>query len=270
MIDAHMHAFPERLMTAIYDWFRHIGWNIPYDGWQAEELFDYQNQHGFERFLVLLYVHKPGMARGLNDWLATQVKLRPEIVPIGCVHHQDDVEIETERCLGELGFAGMKLHCAVQNISMDDRRLDPLYETLIRYDRPLIVHAGTAPDDYTGTVGVKYFARAIDRYPELRVQVAHFGLYESESFFRLADEFPGIVFDTAAIDTGTLGERQPTKEQMKEWIERFSDRILYGSDLPFLNGEASNVSKVICDLQVEPSVIRAVFEENARRFWRIK
>lgn len=145
MIDVHTHAFPERLMNAIYAWFRRDGWKIPYDGKQTEELFAEHRKQGMERFFVLLYAHKPGMARSLNDWLADLATVHPEVVPIGCVHQDDDVSAETEYCLGELGFAGMKLHCAVQRVSMDDPRLDPLYETLIAFNKPLIVHAGTAP-----------------------------------------------------------------------------------------------------------------------------
>ncbi|MBX6395247.1 MAG: amidohydrolase family protein [Alicyclobacillaceae bacterium] len=268
MIDAHTHAFPERLMNAIYAWFRRFGWQIPYDGQPAESLFDYQKRQGVDRFFVLLYVHKPGMARSLNDWLADQCAKHPEIVPVGSVHHEDDVRAETERCLGELGFAGMKLHCAVQNVTMDDPRLFPLYETLIAFDKPLVVHAGTAPMDYTGTVGFRFFARTMDRFPELKVQVAHLGLYETEEFVRLAEELPGIVFDTAAITPGTLKEWPPA-EQWVEWIERLPGRVLYGSDLPFLNGRAAEVRTWLDGLPLKQEIKQAIFEDNARRFWRL-
>ncbi|BCJ88008.1 amidohydrolase family protein [Effusibacillus dendaii] len=269
MIDAHMHAFPERLMSAIYKWFQNNReWDIPYHGWNADRLFDYQNEQGYDRYFVLLYVHKSGMAKDLNDWLAAMVKQTPKIVPVGCVHHEDDVEGETERCLGDLGFAGMKLHCAVQNITMDDKRLDPLYKTLIRYNRPLVVHAGTAPVDYTGKVGFAYFARTMDRFPELRVQVAHLGLYESEQFFQLAEQLPGVVFDTAAINPASL-EESVSQEQLKDWITRYSDRILFGSDLPFLNGWATDVRSLIDGLNLEDAVLQKVYAENARQFWNM-
>ncbi|MBE3553313.1 MAG: amidohydrolase [Kyrpidia tusciae] len=273
MIDVHTHAFPERLMNAIYAWFRRDGWKIPYDGKQTEELFAEHRKQGIERFFVLLYAHKPGMARSLNDWLADLATVHPEVVPIGCVHQDDDVSAETEYCLGELGFAGMKLHCAVQRVSMDDPRLDPLYETLIAFNKPLIVHAGTAPRDYTGTVGVRFFARAMDRFPELRVQVAHFGLYETESFVRLAEQLPNVVFDTAAITPETLNHWPgpmgwPQAEQWVEWIERLPGRVLFGSDIPFLNGRA-DVKAWVEGLPLSQQVKQEILDTNARRFWNL-
>ncbi|WP_078427902.1 amidohydrolase family protein [Alkalihalobacterium alkalinitrilicum] len=268
-IDVHVHAFPDKLMNAIYNWFRREGWNVPYDGWSADQIFDYPKQLGFEKFLVLLYVHKKGMAEELNDWLYAQAKIRSEIVPIGCVHHEDDVEKETEKCLGELDFAGMKLHCQVQNVKMDDERLFPLYETLIKYDKPVIVHAGTAPSDATGTVGVKYFARVMERYPKLKVQVAHLGMNETEEFLKLAEELPGVMFDTAALEAKSMSDEFPPPEQFKEWIERLPDRMMYGSDLPLLNGKAEEIQAQFESLDLQPSVQQALFGENAKRFWRI-
>ncbi|MDE5413591.1 amidohydrolase family protein [Alkalihalobacterium chitinilyticum] len=270
-IDVHVHAFPEKLMNAIYSWFQREGWEVPYDGWNAEKIFDYPGQNGFEKFLVLLYVHKKGMAPELNDWLFEQAKERPEIIPVGSVHHEDDVETETHKCLGELGFAGMKLHCQVQNVRMNDERLFPLYEALIHYDKPVIVHAGTAPVDYTGTVGVKYFAQVMERYPELKVQVAHLGMNETEAFLRLAEELPGVMFDTAALDAKSMSDQDafPPPEQFKEWIERLPDRMMYGSDFPLLNGKSSEIERQFVSLDLDPAVKQALFYDNAKRFWGI-
>ncbi|WP_216828598.1 amidohydrolase family protein [Alkalihalobacterium elongatum] len=268
-IDVHIHAFPDKLMNAIYSWFRREGWNVPYDGWSADKIFDYPKQRGFDQFLVLLYVHKKGMAAELNTWLYEQAKARPEIVPIGCVHHEDDVAKETEKCLGELGFAGMKLHCQVQNVKMSDERLYPFYETLIKYNKPVIVHAGTAPSDHTGTVGVKYFAEVMERYPNLRVQVAHLGMNETEEFLRLAEELPGVMFDTAALEAKSMSADFPPPEQFKEWIERLPDRMMYGSDLPLLNGTAAEIQEHFESLDLQPAVQEALFAGNAKRFWGI-
>ena len=47
---------------------------------------------------------------------------------------------ESDRCLGELGLAGIALPCSVDGVPIDDERFEPFWENLARHDAVVYVH----------------------------------------------------------------------------------------------------------------------------------
>ncbi len=121
-IDAHVHLFPWRLQNAIYNWFLNEHWSLTYAGKQAEELLALPVACGAERIVGCNYAHKPGIASSLNAWLLELARRWPQIVPLATLHPDDPaLGMAAEHCLSQ-GFAGFKVHCAVQMVSPADPR----------------------------------------------------------------------------------------------------------------------------------------------------
>src|SRR5690606_13814376 len=113
IVDAHVHLFPDPLFAAIWSWFERHGWPIRYR-LHAREVLDFLFARGVERVVGLLYAHKPGIARALNQFMADLAADEPRLCGLATVLPG---EPEAATILDEafaLGLRGVKLHCHVQ------------------------------------------------------------------------------------------------------------------------------------------------------------
>lgn len=264
-IDAHVHLFPWPLQRAIYNWFLNERWSLTYAGWPAEDLVTLTAGSGIARIVACNYAHKPGIAASLNDWLYRLAQARPEIVPLATLHPDDPHIGPAARYYLRQGFAGFKVHCAIQKVTPDDPRLRPLYEAALAGDCPVLIHAGTAPYP-SPELGVEHFRRLMQRYPGLKVQVAHLGMWEWESFLALAEEYAGLYFDTAAIIDRHMGFPE---EKLKSTLVAYQDRILFGSDLPIMETTYDAFLRRFLELELPAEVLHKVFYDNAAKLYNL-
>ncbi|QWF84241.1 amidohydrolase family protein [Amycolatopsis sp. CA-230715] len=110
-----------------------------------------------------------------NDELAEFVAAdRSRMVGFGTVNPRNaNAVAETERMLGELGLAGLKLHPWLQGFSMHEPALDPICEVVKAHGGILLSHDGTPP--YSTPSQIAALAR---RHPELPVVLGHGGLHD--------------------------------------------------------------------------------------------
>jgi predicted TIM-barrel fold metal-dependent hydrolase len=223
--------------------------------------------HGVERFCFFSYAHKPGIARSLNRWVAETAPRLPGAIPVGTLHAGDpDLLAVTDEAIDQ-GLAGFKFHLSVQRFAADDVRLMPFYERVVARERFLIVHAGTMPyrDPFTGLAG---FRAVMERFPALRVIVAHMGAFDTEGFLAMTDEFPHLYLDTTmtltplatpyvGIDPATI----PT-----ELILRHQDRIMFGSDFPLIPYAYEEERRFVTERTLPETAARKILHDNAARF----
>lgn len=262
MIDFHVHFFPERLFQAIWRVFEGEGghWNVRYKV-HGEALVDYLREAGVERFVALPYAHKPGVAAGLNDFMAESAQRYPELVPFGTVYLGDPAPLaEARRCIEELGFLGLKLQPAVTREMPDDPRMFPIYELLEALGKIVLCHSGSAPQGWMFD-GPERLARVLERFPRLRFVVAHCGAIEYEGFAQVAEQYPNVYFDTAMIRVDTPGFAG--NDPGAAFFEQFSRRILYGSDFPNIPYDYAEQAAGIRSLGLGPVAESAIFHDNA-------
>ena len=86
LIDVHTHFMPERLLAAVRAYFDAAGpligrpWPIVYRTGERARVAALRS-FGVGTFTAMLYPHKPGMARSLNDWAADFAARTPD-----CLH----------------------------------------------------------------------------------------------------------------------------------------------------------------------------------------
>ena len=265
-IDVHVHLHPERLARAISEVFMRDGWS-PLHAWDPAQVADSLAAHGVERFCFFSYAHKPGIARSLNEWIARTARGLPAGIPVGTVHAGDhDILAIADDALDE-GLAGFKFHLSVQRFRADDARLMPFYERIAERGAFLVVHAGTMPyrDPYTGLDG---FRGVMERFPTLRVIVAHLGGFETDGFFALTERFPNLYLDTTMALTplsdrylGGDADAIPT-----ELLLRYQDRIMLGSDFPLIPYPYEEERSFIARRALPDAVARKILYDNAARF----
>lgn len=197
-IDAHTHIFPEKIFDAIWTYFEHNYWQINYR-YYAPQIDNFYKQHSFERYTTLNYAHKPDISAFMNLFTAEFCKTHSRAIPLGTIHPGDkNLENIAETALTSLGMLGFKFQLLVTDFYAYDDRLKPVYDLAKKEDKILVFHAGTGPIA-NNFVGIKPFIKFLDRYPDLRIQIAHFGCFEYEKFFELLKTHPNLMFDSAMI-----------------------------------------------------------------------
>ncbi len=270
VIDVHTHLFPDRLYRAIWGWFEEHGWHVRYQIY-ADEVVRLLKKQGIKRLVALNYSHKPGMSESLNDWTYKFCKKYPEIIPFGAIHPDDNhVRRLLDRCFDKYHFYGIKFHTHVTGIRPDDPKMFPIYEKLIEYDRVITLHAGIGPslDGYEkktmAVSGAKFVAAVLKKFPKLKIILPHLGADEIDAFFDLMSEFPNLWMDTTMALSGYFPLKIPWDK-----IEKFSDRLLYGSDFPNLPYEMSTEIDRIRSSRLSPKAQENIFFNNAKRLFGI-
>jgi predicted TIM-barrel fold metal-dependent hydrolase len=236
VVDAHVHVLETPLLSAIVEWFdRETAWQLPAP---AVETLIERVVDRTDGFVFFPYAHKPGVAGEMNAsaaaWQRRLADADVAVVGLGTVHAGDNDPGAVVEDAFDRGLQGIKLHCPVQEFPPDDARLDPVYERLVSADLPLVIHASSHPFYRDSTIlGPDRMARVLERFPALRVCVPHFGLFETEGFLALAEEYT-VYLDTA-VSTGartheTIALREG--EFDPERLRACSDRVMFGTDYP--------------------------------------
>lgn len=269
VVDAHVHVLESSLLSAIVGWFeRETAWQIPEP--PVETLVE-RAVARTDGFVFFPYAHKPGVAERMNDsaaaWQERLADADAATVALGTVHAGDDDPGAVVADAFDRGLAGIKLHCPVQDFPPDDARLDPVYERLVGADLPLVIHASSHPFYRDSPIlGPDRMERVLERFPSLRVCVPHFGMFETEGFLSLAEEY-AVYFDTAVV----MGERTHEAIGLRDGefdpdrLRAHSDRIMFGTDYPLrplpVEVELRGTRETF------PDATEAVFYRNATDFF---
>ncbi len=175
---------------------------------------------------------------------------------------------EVERAVTELGLKGLKLHPIVQAFYLNDRRFYPLWETCSALKIPLLIHTGTTGvgAGVPGGNGLKLkYARPIPYiddiaadFPDLTIIGAHPSWPWQEEMLALAVHKTNVY-----IDLSGWSPKYFSPSLIKYTNTLLQDRVLFGSDYPFLSPERwiSDFEKV----GFKPEIWDKILLENARR-----
>ena len=270
VIDSHVHVFPPKIFTAVQTWFETFAWGFHGNG-MLDERIQYQFERGVAGLVFMSYAHKPGIALQLNEFTSKLVKRFPHTVGLAAVHpHDPDYRDILNRAFQEQGLCGLKLHCHVMKMAPDDPSLFPVYEVLTSLGGVLNIHAGREPAsdaygmDVRTITGAERVINILERFPELRVIVPHFGWDEEDIFFSLLATYPNLFLDTTMLLADFFEARiAPDK------INLHADRILYGTDYPHIPYPVETELKAICGIGLKESNLRRILLENALKLYPI-
>lgn len=228
IIDFHVHLFPDKGFDAIWNFFAADGVDVLYK-YYSDRCIEYLRSCGVGPIVFSNYAHKKGVAEPMNQWNINLLEKFDDLYCFAAYHPDDDNGLKyVEQMLAHPRVVGIKMHFQVQKFCPHDKRLFPLYEMVADRHKRLLLHVGNGP---TGNefVGFDQFKKVLDRFPDLPVNIPHMGGYEFEKFIGLLDEHPKLYLDTAFSFWPGLPF---TFNLEPEYLEKYKDRILYGSDFP--------------------------------------
>jgi len=228
-VDLHVHLFPERMFEAVWRFFDGWRWGVHRES--AAQIAATLASHGVTLTTGLSYAHRPGVARELNRFMAEAGQQHEIFRPFASVHVDDeDLDSQVDEIIDSPHLFGFKFQPLVQGYRLHDPRLDRLYARCQEADFPILFHAGTAPvaNEF---LGFEQFRKVLERFPELRLCVAHMGGYEFDAFLTALDDHPRMYLDTTMINVRT-DLFDTTWRGDAEHLARHADRICFGSDWP--------------------------------------
>jgi predicted TIM-barrel fold metal-dependent hydrolase len=271
LIDVHTHFMPERLLAAVWAYFDAAGpltgrpWPIAYREDEQARVATLR-EFGVSAFTALLYPHKPGMARSLNDWGADFAARTP-----GCLHSatffaEPSAAADVRRAI-EQGARVFKCHLQVGDFDPNDPDLDAAWGLLAEAGVPVVTHCGSGPVAGRFT-GPEPIARLLARHGDLRLVVAHLGMPEYGEFLDLAERHPRLLLDTTMAFTPFIedaGGAFPRAELGR--LRDLGDRVLLGTDFPNIPYAYADALEALEAVGLGPAWLRAVCRENAARIF---
>lgn len=263
VIDGHVHLFPDRVFEAVWRWFDRYGWPVRYKLF-APEIVRFLLGRGVARVVALHYAHKPGMARGLNEFMAAICRGEPRVTGLATVFPGEEGAVGILEDAFASGLAGVKLHCHVQCIGPDDPALHAVYELCTARDMPIVMHAGREPKsphyacDPHALCSAERVARVLADHPKLRLCVPHLGADEYGAYERLLGRFDNLWLDT----TMTAADFFPVPTPIRLLASR-PDRILYGTDFPNIPYAWDREVKRLAALGLPPEHLEALLGGTA-------
>lgn len=269
IVDAHVHLFSDRIFEALWRWFDQHGWKVRYK-LHTPAALEFLLSRGVGQIVALHYAHKPGMARTMNAYLAEVCRTNPRVTGLATVFPgETDAPAILEEGFRQ-GLKGVKLHCHVQCFAADADPLREIYETCVKHDLPLVMHAGREPksvaygcDPYE-ICGVDRVERVLREHPKLRLCVPHLGADEFDGYERLLGKYDNLWLDTTMM----LADFFPRKAPNRLILGR-PERIMYGTDFPNLPYAWDRELARIRSHGMSDAVLEQVLGKNARAFFRM-
>jgi uncharacterized protein len=270
LVDAHVHLFPDGLFDAIWKWFDEYGWPIRYK-LRTPKIVSFLLDRGVDHLVALAYAHKPGIARGLNAYMAGIARGEPRVTALATVlPGEPDAGLILEEAFAS-GLQGVKLHCHVQCFAVDAPEMQVIYETCLRHDKPILVHAGREPKspgykcDPHALCSAERMAIVLAAYPHLRIAVPHLGIDEFEEYVALLERYDNLRLDTTMTLAGVLGD----DTRAFEIAEAYADRIMYGTDFPNVPYAWDRELRRIVARRLDDVTLASLLGGTARAFYRL-
>jgi aminocarboxymuconate-semialdehyde decarboxylase len=212
-------------------------------------------------------------AQWLNDRLAEAVAKHPKrLVALGSVPMQDSAKAvgEMERAIAKLGLRGIEIASNINGRYFDDPAFNPFWEAAQALDALIFVHPNQVvgaermkefnlanlignPTDTSLAIAKLIFGGALDRYPRLKLLLAHAGGFLPYTWGRLDRGYriqdsatakiskpPGEYLKLLNFDTITHSTMA-----LEYLVANFgADHVVLGSDYPYDMGDPEPVTSL--------------------------
>ena len=200
IIDMHLHTgtwealtepYKERYSERVPKPFKFLMSGLLGSGLTSEGILKQMDNAGIRRGGVFAVYSPDTTGIASNEFLHEQIKGQPErmfgFYSIRTDHWNIDSEMQLEKLEADLikyNAHGIKLAHAHQQMRLDDKRFDGIYEIAGRLNKPLYIHTGTSPNPYTRKEppygDPLYLEESIIKYPDAKFILGHSGYDSAE------------------------------------------------------------------------------------------
>ncbi len=272
LVDVHTHFMPQRVLSKVWAYFDAAGplvgrpWPIAYRQDEERRLATLRG-FGVRAFTAMLYPHRPGMARWLNDWAADFAARTPDCLHTATFHAEPSAAKDVRRAL-EQGARVFKCHLQVGGYDPNDPLLDEVWGLLADAGIPVVTHCGSGPVPAAHT-GPAPIAALLARYPRLPLVIAHLGMPEYADFLGLAERHDRVMLDTTMAFTDFAEAAAPFPAAALPRLAALQDRVLLGTDFPNIPYSYADALRALERTGLGTPWLRAVCHDNAARLFAL-
>lgn len=174
---------------------------------------------------------------------------------------------ELKHAVKDLGMKGLKVHSSASSVYPNDhKRMFPIYEFCQDAGVPILFHTGTTGlgDCEIRYSKPEYLDEVCQRFPDLKVVMAHFGWPWSGVAIAIALRSPNVFMDISGWKP-----RYIPSEVLQYLNGILSDRFLFGTDYPMMRQKEwmEDFDKNLRP-RLKPEVIEKLLHGNAERLLR--
>jgi hypothetical protein len=238
IIDFHAHAFPDELAErAMKILAEEADIKAHLDG-RLASLLSSMDRYGIEKSVVCSIATKPAQFDPIMAWSR---KIRSErIIPFPSFHPADPAFAERIAMIKGEGFKGVKFHPYYQEFALDEERLYPIYERLVKENLIVVVHTGyDVAFARTRKADPERILKVTETFPGLRFVSTHLGAWEE-----WADVGKYLVGKKIYMEISFSLEYLKKEEARKIFLNHPAEYILFGTDSPWTEqGETLSLLK---------------------------
>jgi len=202
-----------------------------------------------------------------NDYLAGLAsKSKGRLIPFAGVDPNAGAQAlsELRRAVKSLGCRGLKIHSSVNSVyPNDNKKMFPIYELCQESGIPVLFHTGTTG---LGDCEIRYskpelLDEVCQRYPDLKLVMAHFGWPWPDVTIAVALRNPNVF-----IDVSGWKPRYIPSSLLPYLNGVLKDRFLFGTDYPMLR-QKEWMDDFDANLRplLKPGVSEMLLHKNAER-----
>jgi predicted TIM-barrel fold metal-dependent hydrolase len=284
IIDSHIHILPTRRSASLVRWIKRAFPGHPSsEEVTPDDIIADITACGASRAFNFVFPLKEEETEGLNSFSRDIAGTYPMLVPFGSVHVETTRKDEVvERCLGEYGLAGIKLHPYAQRFEAFSPEFEPVFRVLEEHRRPFVVHTGF--DVFYGRAqDLDYMQRILEEHPGMPVVLVHALFPRFKLAYALMETHPLLYLDMTNVP-GTLrlymdapsemakqaGADEVTREidHFEALLADFSERIMFGTDHPVGMGSVAEIYAGLDSFGLDEAVRCELVGLTAERFLR--
>jgi predicted TIM-barrel fold metal-dependent hydrolase len=267
-IDSHVHIMPPKRLQSLVRWILKAFPDHPVSQTiTGDDVLADLRSAGVTHFFNLIYPLREEETDFLNEFNAAFCRETPGAIAFASLHQETvDKAKVAERALAMHDFVGFKFHPFVQRFDPWDHRMAPLYGFLEEVGRPVLFHTGFETF-YGQSMPVTELEGLLKRYPRLPMVFVHMAAPELPTVLRMMADYPELVLDATNVLALARAEYRglfkldkgsgDLIEVLTATIERYSHRIMFGSDHPVGMG---TLPAIYADLKLLS--LRSEIEEN--------
>ncbi len=269
-VDAHVHLLPGKFMDRMKVWIRkRLGVEIPIK-MNAEEVYTALKGKGARFIFNLTHSIEPGHTFELNKWQKTLKEEHADIYTFGAFHPLNEVK-DLPGIFEKYRLDGLKLHPGVQRFYPNSNGAIRIYSVLEKINKPLIVHTGHFLDNGYKYTHPKLYKQLITDFT-FPVILAHMCYEYFDYLEKYLDQRSNVYVDCSLVMIKKEIYSEVLRRNVKyypptnDFLERYSDKILYGSEIPIVAWDPYSPLKNLSKLEISEKAKNKILFRNAEKF----
>ncbi len=262
IIDFHIHIFPDKIAENAVNTLSTRAKIPAYTCGTLENTLNNMEKAGIDIAVVQNIATNPKQTKNVNNF-ALEIDKNEHIVAFGSIHPDDpDYKSELDR-LKDSDIKGIKLHPDYQDFFIDEKRMQPIYEYILKKGFILLFHAGLdvgLPEPVHATP--ERIANTLGLFEGEKVCFAHMGGHAMGE--RLIEN---VLGRDVYIDTSCIAEFEGMDIFKKEINAHKPDKILFATDTPWnaMDKAVENINL----LDIDNEAKEMIFYKNAKKLLSI-